>query len=424
MSTPDDPRLAYQFDLHARYRALADVLQTSLPDGDAPRTVLDVGAGPSRLVEAFLPPGWATVVRTDVDAFGDPSIVVVPPGAPLPYPDGAFDAVVAMDVLEHVLPDQRDAFLRECLRVARGIAVIAAPLGSAEVRDAEARYGALYRDLVGRTEAFLDEHAAFGLPESSTVTATLSAAGARVVGLDNVRIADWIATNVVDLAFSLLNDGMQVKDLLARGFNTALPAAYRDATHYRRFWLATRDDAIAARLRTLTDPQSLPSVAGQADDPLSVVVRSFRDYASRFHGPTLDAVIADRDRKVQDLASLLADKESHIAKIDADLVRSSALAASAESALGELDGLQAAVAAKDAHIDGLQGVIVGKDQHIAGLQQAIDAKDRHIAGLDAQFAEMARTLAETIAAKDAHAARLIEAMRRARVPLPPEPGAS
>ena len=410
MSTPDDPRLAYQFDLHARYRALADVLQASLPDGDAPRTVLDVGAGPSRLVEAFLPTGWATVVRTDVDAFGDPSIVVVPPGAPLPYPDGAFDAVVAMDVLEHVLPEQRDAFLRECLRVARGVAVIAAPLGGAEVRDAEARYGALYRDLVGRSEPFLDEHAAYGLPEPDTVSATLRAAGARVFGLDNVRIADWIATNVVDLAFSLLNDGMQVKDLLARGFNTALPAAYRDATHYRRFWLATRDDAIAERLRTLTEPGVLPSAEGHADDPLSVAVRSFRDYATRFHGPTLEAVIADRDRKIEDLASLLADKESHVAKIDADLVRSSALAAASASALGELEGLQAAVAAKDAHIEGLQGVIV--------------EKDRHIAGLDAQFAEMARTLAETIAAKDAHAARLIEAMRRARVPMPPEPGAS
>ncbi|MFZ4759456.1 MAG: methyltransferase domain-containing protein, partial [Burkholderiaceae bacterium] len=377
MSTAEPDRLAYQFDLHARYRALAGVLQASLPDGDGPRTVLDVGAGPSRLVEAFLPPGWATVVRTDVDAFGDPSIVVVPPGAPLPYPDGAFDAVVSMDVLEHVLPEQRDAFLRECLRVARGVAVIAAPLGCAEVRDAEVRYAAVYRDLVGRSEAFLDEHAAFGLPESAAVGATLAAAGARVVELDNVRIADWIATNVVDLAFSLLNDGMQVKDLLARGFNDTLPVVYRDAAHYRRFWLATRDDTIALRLRALADRTALPSATGHSDDPLAVVVRSFRDYASRFHGPTLEAVVADRDRKIHDAASLLADKDAHITKLEADLVRAAEVVTSLESTRGELVVLQAAIAAKDGYIEGLQGVI--------------DAKDRHITGLEAQFAAISNT---------------------------------
>src|SRR6266540_1611768 len=100
---------SHQCDLHARYSKLAEILTSVLTPAVATR-ILDVGAGPQRLTEQFLPPGFAAVTRTDVEAFEDEHLIAVPPNAALPFPSGAFDAVVAMDVLEHVPPTERDFF--------------------------------------------------------------------------------------------------------------------------------------------------------------------------------------------------------------------------------------------------------------------------------------------------------------------------
>jgi SAM-dependent methyltransferase len=388
----------FQFDLHARYSTLAQVLQAALP-GAGPRRVLDVGAGPAQLTAAFLPPDWAQIVRTDVSSFDDPSIVVVPPGAPLPFGDGAFDAVIAMDVLEHVAVAHRADFIRECARVARQVAVLATPIGTPSVADAELRYGRLYRDLAGRDEPFLVEHATLGLPRPEEVER--AADGLMAVTLDNVRLVDWIATNVVDLAFALLDDGLQLKKQIAQRFNETTPPRYCDSEHYRRFYLFTRDPQVEVRLRELADPAALPSAQGQGEDPLTVAVLAFREYARRWHGPTLESVIADRERKASDLGDQLRLTERHIADLDQAVAR-----------------LRDAIASKERHIEGL----TGQYEALARLlDETVAAKDRHIEGLTRQHDEHVRQLAETVAAKDAYVACLLRALHRAGIVPPVEP---
>ena len=396
--TRDEALVELQFDLYSRYRTLAQVLQAALP-GDGPRRILDVGAGPARLTAAFLPPDWAQIVRTDVASFDDPSIVIVPPGAPLPFGDDAFDAVVAMDVLEHVAIPHRTGFIRECARVARRVAVLAAPIGTPSVVDAEVRYGRLYRDLAGRDEPFLVEHAALGLPRPEEVER--AADGLRRVTLDNVRIVDWIATNVVDLAFALLDDGLQLKKQIARRFNQTMPLRCRDTEHYRRFYLLTRDPHVEALLRELADPAALPCADGYGADPLTVAVLAFRDYARRWHGPTLESVIADRERKAADLTDQLRLKDRHITDLDVAVAV-----------------LREAIAAKDRHIEGLTGQYEALARH---LTETVSEKDRHIEGLAGQHDALVRLFAETIAAKDAHAARLLHALHRAGIAPPVDP---
>ncbi|MCA2966116.1 MAG: hypothetical protein INH40_19635, partial [Acidobacteriaceae bacterium] len=355
MTTPDqkaggekagDPRLDYQFDIYARYGLLADILVEGFGGRERCR-LLDVGAGPQQLLAEFLPPGFAEITRTDVKGFDDPGLVIVRPGDALPFADGSFEAVVAMDVLEHVAPAQRTSFLLDALRVSARLLVIATPIGCPAVEEAEREFGAAFLHLFGHQDHFLAEHAAFGLPRPSEVEAALGATGAFQLAIDNVRLADWLALNVSNLFLSTVNDGDGVRRHQNRRQNVAIPAALRGTQHYRRFYIASPDEALMARLASRFDPARLQDAGTRPAQPLLVLAEHFRDYAAAYDAPFVDG-----------MREALAAKDSHIAGLDQTL-----------------DGTREALAAKDSHIAGL-------DQTLDGMREALAAKDSHIAGLD------------------------------------------
>ncbi|CAN7397305.1 methyltransferase domain-containing protein [Phenylobacterium sp. LjRoot225] len=316
MSITSASRDSYQFDLHARYSRLAEILTSMLAPSAAIR-ILDVGAGPQRLTEEFLPAGFAAVTRTDVQAFEDEHLIAVPPNAALPFPDGAFDAVVAMDVLEHVAPSGRDFFLRECLRVAKTVTVVAAPIGCEPVRRAELDYASAFRRLFKADEPFLVEHEDFGLPDPDQVRSTLEAAGAAVVTVDNVRLADWLALNVANLVLSTVNDGDAVRAAVSSLQNAAIPTDEPGVQHYRRFFIATRDRGVADRLAAQYPDVAPPQADEDPNAALLVLADQLKRYAERYHGPTLEAVVADRELGVKTLGEVVAGKDKHIQELQA-----------------------------------------------------------------------------------------------------------
>src|SRR5262249_38816063 len=105
----------------------------------------------------------------------DPNYFQIAPGAPLPFADGEFDAVVSLEVLEHVPTDGRRFFLAECLRVSSRGCVWTCPNGSPDVRHAEAVGAAAFALRNGNPHPFLMEHAEFGLPTAAEITGHLSA---------------------------------------------------------------------------------------------------------------------------------------------------------------------------------------------------------------------------------------------------------
>jgi SAM-dependent methyltransferase len=116
-------------------------------------------------------------------------------GTALPFPDGSFDAVLSVDVLEHVPPEERTAFIKECLRVARGRVVLIFPSGKgAETQDEELverarRFGA-------DPDGMLEEHRRNGLPSAKEVAGMISSlapdADVRVGKSLNLKVRRWI----------------------------------------------------------------------------------------------------------------------------------------------------------------------------------------------------------------------------------------
>jgi hypothetical protein len=183
------------FDRYGRYGAIVTAVRSSLGPGRL--TVLDVGDSAGHL--HLFDPGF-DVVGLDVELAAEPlpdTVRVQADGTRLPFPDDAFDAVVSSDVLEHVAPEGRDAFLTELVRVARQLVVVAAPFDTPGVAGCEdlARRYALYSAEAPQPQ--LEEHRANGLPALDATRAGLEVGGWTTAVAGNGNLWDWLLMMVL-----------------------------------------------------------------------------------------------------------------------------------------------------------------------------------------------------------------------------------
>jgi hypothetical protein len=165
------------FDRYQRFRAVADLLSglERAPNG---LLILDVGGFDGEFAK-FLPGDrvrpWGELIR--------------PENGPLPFKDGSFDVVVALDVLEHVIPEERPFFLAETARVASRALVLSFPVHEAsEVEE-------FVLGLTGNP--WLAEHRIFGLPRPADVEAVLDTLGLDHTRHPNASQASWMAMHLM-----------------------------------------------------------------------------------------------------------------------------------------------------------------------------------------------------------------------------------
>jgi hypothetical protein len=145
------------YDVYERHAMVGHLLQAAMRTPYATPCVLDVG-GRSELLERFTP---YRVTSANVDGSGD----LVASGCAIPFADRSFDAVVSIDTLEHLPREARPSFLRECFRIARHYALIAAPFGSQGHIECERQLDRLCQSEYGEFHPYLHEHVTYGLPE-------------------------------------------------------------------------------------------------------------------------------------------------------------------------------------------------------------------------------------------------------------------
>ena len=151
-------------------------------------TLLDAGSG-SLGLSPWLGSAWSVIaVDTSFDDYGASrgfagrARAVVADVRQLPFGDRAFDAVVALDLLEHVPAAGRDRALGELRRVTRRRLIVAGPTGETAL--------AADRHLLGvlkRTPGWLIEHVDQGFPTREQVTRALERHGTlRLLGNESV----------------------------------------------------------------------------------------------------------------------------------------------------------------------------------------------------------------------------------------------
>jgi SAM-dependent methyltransferase len=116
-----------------RRKLFLRILEQRFPPRERPIDALDFGCGTGAFLADLERFGTVSAVDADPSAVafcharGRPEVRVAPPGAPLPFADGAFDLVTTLDVLEHI--DDDVAALTEVRRVLRpgGLLLAAVP---------------------------------------------------------------------------------------------------------------------------------------------------------------------------------------------------------------------------------------------------------------------------------------------------------
>jgi hypothetical protein len=152
--TASVPLTALDHNRFLRLRTLAAEIERLAGGGSA--SVVDVGGGDGALA-LFLPGCRYLLIEPETNRLS---------GLDLPLPGGSADVVCACHVLEHIAPEQRDAFLDRLVAVSRRHVLLLNPFAAAGV-DHAARLQ-LAVDLTGA--GWAREHLECGLPQLDTVT--------------------------------------------------------------------------------------------------------------------------------------------------------------------------------------------------------------------------------------------------------------
>lgn len=233
----EDPLLSHSFDLFQRYRAVADVVRSLLRPEGRPK-ILDSG-GAGGILSPLLP-DCAVYVADTAFAPGSAERLVVANGTRLPFPDGAFDHVVSVDVLEHIPPPHRTAYLEELGRVSRDAVIIAAPFASGLVEQHERMISACYRVLYGVSHKWLDEHIEYGLPGLEQTLHSLNEAGYATVVAPNGYLHHWASMMLLQMISTRAHPEQVLFARLCHYYNDRFYDSDNREPSYRHVVLARR----------------------------------------------------------------------------------------------------------------------------------------------------------------------------------------
>lgn len=223
------------FDHYQRYAAaaaLVDALAVPVV------SVLEVGANRQRLLASFLP--HKELVFSDL--FMQPGVddFVQADASALPFADGTFDVVVALDVFEHMPVHLRPKAAAEMTRVAARLVVIACPLDHPWVHAAEQVANDVWRNYFDEDYPWLEEHKEFGLVSGDEIERALVGSGCAVLRFGQGDTAIWSGLMSAHFIKEAVAEIQPIVASADRLYNHSVFAGDRSEKSYREYFVAAR----------------------------------------------------------------------------------------------------------------------------------------------------------------------------------------
>ncbi len=304
--------LRLPFDQYQRYRLVSDLL-SRMRTGGGPLKVLDVG-GRTALLREFLPDD--EVVLVDLEPSEIRKGLVLGSGSELPFQAESFDVVCAFDTLEHVPPDQREAFVRECWRVTRSYTILAGPYDAPKVRRAENLLRRFMREKLSVKHRYLEEHREHGLPVQLEVEQQVAALGGQSCSIGHANVERWLG--IMSMGMYLDNDpGLRrMAASVYEFYNKNLYKSDHAEPTYRQAIVAAYNGAPLPVLDDLFDPPVPPRGAVEGLNELLSSMVGFdqeralwREEKSKYES-SVDTLAKDLEGHRQSLGEFGADNQA------------------------------------------------------------------------------------------------------------------
>lgn len=171
-----------------RYMIITGLIKDIEKKTNSKLKILDVG-GYNGAIQDFLPDNDITIVDLKEDK--DAKNYIQVDGSKLPFEDGSFDVVISSDVLEHVMQDNREIFIKEMLRVTNDYFILCAPFGTENVMKAERLCDSFYKSMVNESYIWLKEHMEFVLPKKQWLSGLLKEGTASSINFSHTSLDLW-----------------------------------------------------------------------------------------------------------------------------------------------------------------------------------------------------------------------------------------
>ena len=264
------------FDHYQRYAATAALIDAlAMPTA----TVLEVGANRQRLLASFLP--HSKLVFSDLFEQAGVDDFVQADASALPFADERFDAVVALDVIEHMPVHLRAKAAAEMARVAARLVVIACPLDQPWVHAAEHDANGVWRNYFGEDYPWLAEHKEFGLVAGDEIEQALIKSGCMVLRFGQGDTAIWSGLMSAHFVKEAIAEMRPIVASADRLYNHSVFAGDRSERSYRGYFVAVRNKGDLERIRGSHVLTARPDDAAVA--LLSCLGASLQPIADRIH---------------------------------------------------------------------------------------------------------------------------------------------
>ncbi len=207
-------------------------------------SLLDVGGG-SQYFRTALLRDKLPYQLTVIDILPPPNDVdyqyVQGDATKMDFADNSFDAVVSMDVLEHVGDDRKPNFIQECYRVAKDLVVIAAPFESAEVTEAETIANDFFRGQHLRDHPWLIEHFEQNKPTTALMEREIKKLGCSFIRFESNNLSYWLRLILANFTSEALIDPSRVREINSFYNQNLLKLADFTEPGYRHFYVLYKD---------------------------------------------------------------------------------------------------------------------------------------------------------------------------------------
>jgi len=246
--------------------------------------IVDIG-GHKGHTQDFLAKDDVTILDVYDETYPD---YVKGDGTNLDFADNQFDVAVSFDTFEHIPAPQRDAFVREAVRVAKYGCIMTAPFdaGHGTVPYAEAAADKVYQAVKGEEHPWLKEHLAYGTPTLPALERCVAEAGWHLAMLPTNNLALWLITQ--DLMFNAAGFPADIAEVVdvSRFYNDHLAALEAvPGTPYRYVAVISTDktitDAATAFFEELRSPHA--DTDNTLTDYLTAVAMAYGTMLTRLH---------------------------------------------------------------------------------------------------------------------------------------------